>query len=329
LEISGKKVLVTGGAGFIGSHLVDYLLRLGSDVTVLDNFDDFYRGKEGNISPHASNRRFHLVRGSILDVDLLSKTMNGSALVFHLAAQAGVRYSLDNPLKTHEVNATGTLNVLEACRKTKVSKLVYASSSSVYGDVVKVPISENHPVNPTNPYGVSKLAGEKYCLSYFVSYGLPVACLRYFSVYGPRGRPDQVLYSMASRAAQGLPPEIFGSGDQSRDFTFVSDIVSGTIMAALRDDSAGHIFNLGYGEEFSISEAAEKIIEFFGLHVKPHHRAAYRGDFPRTLCDNRYARTHLGWNPQVGFESGLSQFLEWFVSSRVPEVSQARVRSRA
>jgi UDP-glucose 4-epimerase len=327
MEISGSRAFVTGGAGFIGSHLVDSLLRQGCDVTVLDNFDDFYQGKEANVAPHASNPRFHLVRGSVLDYGLLSRSMKGVAIVFHLAAQAGVRYCLENPRKAHEVNVTGTINVLEACRELGIQKVVAASSSSVYGNPVKVPISETHPLNPTNPYGASKLAAEKYCMSYHISYGLPITCLRYFSVYGPRGRPDQVLYSMAQRVAQGNPPEIFGNGNQSRDFTFISDIVSGTVMAALRDDSVGEVFNLGFGAEFSMLEVSQRIIQHFGARMKPSYRQAYQGDFNRTLCDNRKARDMLGWNPQVSFQRGLEQFLDWFDSSRVPLIQGGRTSS--
>ena len=323
MEISGKKVLVTGGAGFIGSHLVEVLLRQGAIVSVIDDFDDFYQGKEGNISVSLANPKFLLVRGTILDYDTLSRAIDGSSVVFHLAAQAGVRYCLKNPLKANEVNVTGTVNVLEACRKQRVQKVIVASSSSVYGNPIKVPISEVHPLDPTNPYGASKLAAEKYCMSYFMSYGLPVTALRYFSVYGPRGRPDQVLYSMAERASKGLPPEIFGDGRQSRDFTYVSDIVSGTVMAALRDDSVGKVFNLGFGREFSILDAANRISNFFDLRTGPAFRVAYKGDFTRTLCDNRRAERELGWVPQVGFAAGLQKFLEWFAAQRT---AQARIQ---
>lgn len=317
MEISGKKVFVTGGAGFIGSHLADLLLRLGADVTVYDNFDDFYPGKEANIADLAGHPRFHLVRGTILDTDSLWKSMAGASVVFHLAAQAGLRYCLSNPVKAHNVNVTGTLNLLMLAKKLGIKKFVFASSSSLYGEITKVPIPETHSLNPTSIYGATKLAAEKYCLSYHASEGLPVTCLRYFSVYGPRGRPDQVLYSMAARAAAGIPPEIYGSGEQSRDFTFVSDIVSGTIMATLRDESVGEVFNLGYGAEFSISEAARRINGYFKNSQEPVHRESYRGDFSRTLCDNRKARALLGWNPKVDFDTGLIEFLNWFSKTKV------------
>ena len=324
MEISGKAVFVTGGAGFIGSHLVDSLLRLGGDVTVFDNFDDFYGGKEQNIEANLGHPRFHLVKGTILDYEALSKSMQGVELVFHLAAQPGIRYCLTNPTKANDVNVSGTLNVLLASKNLGVEKLVYASSSSIYGNVTRVPIPEASPLNPTSIYGATKLAAEKYCQAYYLTYGLPVTCLRYFSVYGPRGRPDQVLYSMAQRAAAGNAPVVYGDGKQSRDFTFVSDIISGTILAALRDDSVGQVFNLGYGAEFSISEAAERINEYFRNRQDPVHKPAYGGDFARTLCDNQKARHQLGWSPKVSFTTGLDQFLDWFSKTKIQAPGQER-----
>lgn len=322
LNLSGSNVMVTGGAGFIGSHLTERLLGMGAAVTVYDNFDDFYPGKEGNLAGRSGAKGFKVVRASILDVESMRKAMADVRIVFHLAAQAGVRYGLVHPEKAHQVNASGTLNVLSLARELKVQRLIYASSSSVYGNPAKVPISEEHPLNPTNIYGASKLAGEKYCLAYQSSYGLPVTCLRYFSVYGPRGRPDQVLYEMASRVAAGSAAEIFGDGRQSRDFTFVSDIVEGTLLASQNDDCIGEVFNLGYGAEFSMNEAAARINEYFKGRLAPVHRPSYGGDFLRTLCDNRKARTKLGWTPRVSFSNGLNEFLDWYAGKSVQKVSR-------
>lgn len=313
---------MTGGAGFIGSHLTERLLDMGAAVTVYDNFDDFYPGKEDNLAGSLGSQGLKVVHGSILDTVSMSKAMADARIVFHLAAQAGVRYGLAHPEKAHQVNVSGTLNVLNLAREFKVQRLIYASSSSVYGNPTKVPISEEHPLNPTNIYGASKLAGEKYCLAYHSSFGLPVTCLRYFSVYGPRGRPDQVLYEMASRVAAGEAPEIFGDGRQSRDFTFVSDIVEGTVLASLKDDSVGEVFNLGYGAEFSMNEAAARVSEYFRSKLAPVYRPAYGGDFPRTLCDNSKARTKLGWMPRVSFSNGLNEFLDWFTKRRSVKVDR-------
>ena len=328
LELFGKKVLVTGGAGFIGSHLCESLLRLGCKVIVLDNFDQFYQGKERNLVERVDDGRFSIVRGSILDTDLLERSMRGVEVVFHLAGQAGVRYCIDHPLKAEEVNTVGTLNVLQAVRKTKsVKKVVAASSSSIYGKPLKPTLSEDHPLNPTNPYGVSKLAAEKYCLAYHETYGTPVTCLRYFSVYGPRGRPDQVIYAFAQQVSQGRPPVIYGDGKQSRDFTFVSDVVSGTLFAAMVEESSGQAFNIGYGREFSIAAIARMVIDYFGADMEPSLVPGYKGDFPRTLCNNTKARNVLRWNPQVSLESGLRQFLDWFTSSQVKVKTDAGLSS--
>ncbi len=282
-----------------------------------DNFDDFYPGKHKNLTPHLGDSKFRLIEGSVLELEKLSRTMEGVTVVFHEAAQAGVQYCINNPMKAHEVNVTGTLNMLLASKETGVKKIVYASSSSVYGKPIKVPLKENHPVAPTNPYGASKLAAEKYCLAFHETYGLPVVCLRYFSVYGPRGRPDQVLYAFASAAADGSRPVVYGDGSQSRDFTYVSDIVSGTILAAMADESDGEVINLGYGADVSILEVARKISRHFESRLEPLFKKGYRGDFPRTLCDYEKAQKILRWTPQVRFDEGLGNFLEWFESARV------------
>jgi UDP-glucose 4-epimerase len=312
LELSNAKVFVTGGAGFIGSHLTDSLLKLGARVVVYDNFDDFYTGKEENLRQHLKNGKFKLIRGDVLDYDRVLAASKGADIIFHLAAQAGVRYSIGNPIKVNDVNVTGTLNVLRAAKEHDVKKFVYSSSSSVYGKPSKVPIDETHPTNPTNPYAVSKLAAEKYCLSYYATHGLPVTCLRYFSVYGPRGRPDQVIYSFAKSITEGVRPVIYGDGSQTRDFTYVSDVVSATLIAALREESVGHVMNIGYGRELRILDVATILLKRLGSNLEPEFRPAYKGDFPRTLCSNLKAKTLLGWNAQTSFDHGLTSFLEWF-----------------
>lgn len=312
MEINGQKVLVTGGAGFIGSTLSEALLRLGARLTVLDNFDDFYPGKERNVEGLLRNEKFKLIRGSILDQELLLSVTKGADVVVHLAAQAGIRYCNEKPSKANEVNATGTMNVLIASRQQQVKKVVYASSSSVYGDPVRTPTREDHPTNPSSPYGASKLAGEKYCTAFAKAFGMDIACLRYFSVYGPRGRPDQILYSFAQRVVNGESPVIYGDGTYSRDFTYVSDVVSATLMAILQEESRGQVLNIGYGKDFKVIDVARRIIDHFDLEVQPVFRETYGGDFSRTLCDNSRARQVLKWAPGVKFEDGLSRFLDWF-----------------
>lgn len=313
LELSGAKVLITGGAGFIGSHLADSLLRLGCTVIVLDNFDDFYQGKEENVKHNLSNPRYMLVRGDIRDASLVNSIAAKADIVFHLAAQAGIRYCNADPIKANSVNVDGTINVLNSCRVNKVKKLVYASSSSVYGEPIRIPMDEDHPTNPISVYGASKLAAEKYCLAYWKSYSLPVVCLRYFSVYGPRGRPDQVIHSFVKSISQNRRPVIYGGGSQSRDFTFISDVVSATILAAIREESTGHVINVGYGKEYKISTVAMMVASCMNSEILPVHKPAYSGDFPRTLCSNRKAEQLLGWKAQVSLKEGLAQFVSWFL----------------
>jgi UDP-glucose 4-epimerase len=203
-----------------------------------------------------------------------------------------------------------------AAKKAGVDKVVFASSSSVYGNQKKLPISEESPLRPENIYGATKLAAEKYCLTLGQLFGINTVCLRYFSVYGPRGRPDQVLYSFASRIAKNERPIIYGDGLQTRDFTFVSDVVDATVLASLFDEANGQVMNIGYGKEINILYAAKKIMEYFDSKVDIDFRKEYKGDFLRTLADNRVARSILAWKPQFAFETGIQEFLKWFTSER-------------
>jgi len=318
LELKNLRVLVTGGAGFIGSHLVDKLLEMGNTVIVYDNFDDFYPGKESNVQHNLKNSRFKLVQDDILNYEALVSSMKGVNVVFHDAAQCGVRYCIKNPLKANNVNVNGTLNTLWAARQTKVKKVVFASSSGIFGEPKYVPMDEKHPTNPNSPYGVSKLAAEHYCQVFHKVYGLDVACLRYFSVYGPRGRPDQVIYEFVSAIEKNERPVIFGDGTQTRDFTFISDVVEATILTAEIDEAIGEIFNIGYGKEITINEVASAVIRKLGKKsdILPLYERTYKGEFPRTLADNTKARRILGWKPKIELDRGLDTFIDWFMKTR-------------
>lgn len=318
MELENLKVLVTGGAGFLGSHIVDKLLDMSNTVVVYDNFDDFYAGKEQNIQHNLRNSSFKLVRDDILNYKTLVSIMKGVDVVFHEAAQCGVRYCIKNPLKANSVNVVGTLNVLWAARQAKVKKMVFASSSGIFGEPHYVPMDEKHPTKPNSPYGVSKLAAEHYCLVFHKVYDLDVACLRYFSVYGPRGRPDQVIYAFVSAITRNKSPVIFGDGTQTRDFTFVSDVVDATILAAECEGVGGEIFNIGYGREFSVNEVFDMAIKEMAKRdaVNPIHKETYKGEFPRTFADNTRARKVLGWKPKVRLDEGLSIFVKWFKEAR-------------
>lgn len=314
LQLADRRILVTGGLGFIGSHLCEKLLDLRAKLTIFDNFDNFYPGKEENLKILQSRgENFQLVHGDILNAAQLDDTVKQNELIFHLAAQAGIRYCNLYPLKANSVNVTGTLNVLQAARKQGVRKIVYASSSSIFGDPLYLPIDESHPTNPNSPYGVSKLAGEHYVRAFGKIFELKAACLRYFSVYGPRGRPDQVIFAFADKISKGKSPEIFGSGEQTRDFTFVSDVVNATILAMENEDSMGEVFNIGHGSRSTVNELALKVAKGMGKEIEPHHVEQSKGDFSDTEANYEKAKRLLGWNPKVSLDEGLKKFLDWYV----------------
>lgn len=309
-------VLITGGAGFIGSHLADRLLEENYRVIVYDNFDSFYSGKISNIEHNRNNPNYSLIKEDILNHAALSSKLQGIDIVFHLAAQAGVRYCIENPVKAHNVNVTGTINVLMAARENKVKKIVYASSSGIFGQLKYVPIDENHPTNPNSPYSATKLAAEKYCLAFHEVYDMDITCLRYFSVYGPRGRPDQVIYKFAHALIDQKQPIIYGNGQQTRDFTYVDDIVDATIRAATVKESTGEVFNIGYGREITIQDVLGTVSKtLHTAEIKPTYLKTYRGEFPRTYADNRKAAKLLSWKPKTPFEDGVNQYIQWLTDS--------------
>lgn len=312
MELKNLKVLVTGGAGFIGSHLADRLLELGTKVIAYDNFDPYYKGKRHNIKHSIKNPHYELVEGDILDYEKLRKATRGVNVVFHLAAQPGVRYSMSNPVKVNTVNATGTINVLRAVRENDVDKLVYASSSSVYGNVQKLPMSEGDPAGPISPYGVSKLAAEHYCRTYCQTYDLDVVTLRYFTVIGSRQRPDMAVHTFTRRMLDDQEILIFGDGEQTRDFTSVHDVVQGTILAAETEGIKGEVFNIGSGRRTSLNELVKLLSETIGKKARIKHTEAKQGDVRNTLADITKARTILGYNPKVSLKDSLNEFVEWY-----------------
>lgn len=310
-------MLVTGGAGFIGSHLTERLLETGANVTVYDRFDKFYKGKEANLAAASNSPNFSLVEGDILDREALDSAMKGTEVVFHLAGQAGVAFSVENPRITNDVNVDGTLNVLWLAKANGAKRVVNASSSSIFGEPQYLPIDEVHPASPTSPYGVSKLAAEHYGKAFHNVYGLNVVSLRYFSVYGPRGRPDQVIHRFTQNLVKGKPPLIKGDGSQSRDFTHVDDVVSATILAAETEGVGGEAFNIGFGARTSIKELAEKLILLTGMEGKlsPQYGDESKGDFPHTQADNRKAARLLGWKPKISLDGGLKNYVDWFITN--------------
>lgn len=312
-KVIEKRILVTGGAGFIGSNLVDILIEQDNYVIVYDNFDKYYSGKERNIKRHEFNPNFTLLRADILDLKILTKAIKDVDIVFHLAAQPGVRFSMENPRKTSEVNIIGTINVLMAAKEAGVKKVIYASSSSVYGQPRYLPIDENHPTDPISIYGASKLAAEKYCQIFSHQLGLPVVMLRYHTVYGPRQRPDMAIHKWTRAIFESKPITIYGDGTQTRDFTYVDDIVDGTIRSAEVEDTDGEVFNLGGGTKVSVNKVVELLIEASGVdEVKVVYDPPKLGDVSDTHADITKAKKILGYNPKVGLEEGLSRFIKWY-----------------
>jgi len=314
-----KAAVVTGGVGFIGSHLAEELLKRRWKVIILD---DLSTGKLENLSALdviASRSSEHseevakqspveFVQGNITDFALVKNIFRGMDYVFHQAAIPSVPRSIENPQATHEANITGTLNVLLAAKDNGVKKVIYASSSSVYGDTPTLPKTEDMPPNPQSPYAVTKLAGEYYCRVFHQVYGLSTVCLRYFNVYGPRQDPNSqyaaVIPIFIRKVLDNKPPIIFGDGEQTRDFTFVKDVVDVNILAA-ESDATG-IYNIGRGERLSLNRLAKLIIKFVGNSVEPVHGEPRPGDIRHSLADISKAR-QFGYNPRYNLEDGLRE----------------------
>lgn len=307
------KYLVTGGAGFIGSHLCENLLNMGT-VLCLDNFDPYYSSqlKNKNINKLIQNPDFQLVEGSILDRKLMNKVFEGVDYVFHNAAQPGVRFSIEDPIKTHEVNATGTLNVLKAAIDSGVKKVINASSSSVYGKVSYLPLDEKHPNVPISPYGASKLAAEHYCRIFNEIYGLKTVSLRYFTVFGPRMRPDLAINIFTRKSLNNEIIEIFGDGEKTRDFTYIDNIVEANMVAM---EHGSGVYNIGSGERISINDIAKKIVEITQSESEIIYSEAVKGDAEHTWADIRKAKRDLGYIPEIRHDEGLKRYIQWFESS--------------
>jgi len=300
-----EKVIVTGGAGFIGSHLAEELVRRGYQVTILD---DLSTGKMGNIKKLPGKDNVQFIQGSVTNSSLLKELFHGAIYVFHQAAIPSVPRSVKDPLATNEVNITGTLNVLLAARVSKVRKIIYASSSSVYGDTPTLPKREDMVPSPQSPYAVSKLAGEYYCRVFQEVYGLATVCLRYFNVYGPKQNPDSQYAAVIPRflrwASEGSPLIIYGDGEQTRDFTFIADAVAANILAA--ESNASGVFNIGRGKSITINELARLVIKLTGNNVELVHQEPREGDIRHSLADISKAGT-FGYEPRYNLEEGLEE----------------------
>ena len=305
--------LVTGRAGFIGSHLVERLLREGHRVRVLDNFS---AGKRENLAFAPGNQRLELVEGDITDLATTIRATRGVEVVFHQAAMRSVPRSVDDPLGANANNVTGTLHVLMAAREAEVRRVVYASSSSVYGDRPELPKREDQPPAPISPYAVSKLAGELYCTVWSRLYGVEAVGLRYFNVFGPRQDPTSQYAAVIPRfilwALREEPLEVHGDGLQSRDFTYVDNVVEANLLAARAPGVAGEMFNVGCGSRVTLLEIIRLLEEISGRALKRVHTPPRAGDVPHTQADVRKAKRFLGYAPLVEFEEGLRRTAEFF-----------------
>lgn len=311
-----KICLVTGVAGFVGSHLADRLLDLGCRVIGIDCFTDYYDRslKDSNLSGFISNKLFKLIEGDITDIDNLGLEAEGPQLVFHQAAQAGVRASWGEEFShyTHH-NVLGTQRMLEWARRVKPERFVYASSSSVYGDTGKLPMHEDDLPKPLSPYGVTKLAAEHLCGLYHQNFGVPTVSLRYFTVYGPRQRPDMAFNRFIRAILAGEELVIYGTGEQTRDFTFVEDIVGANLAAALSPGVEGRVYNIGGGSRISVNGVLEILGRLSGKEVKVRYEPIQAGDPPHTYADTGRAARELKFKPQTALEDGLKAMLNSFL----------------
>lgn len=312
-----RRIAVTGGAGFIGSHLVDSLIAEGHHILCIDEFNDFYDPaiKWANIAPHRENPRFTLVQADIRDhaAMLLLFSDHRPEIVVHLAARAGVRPSLKDPFLYHEVNTTGTLNLLDAAVQTGVRKFVFGSSSSVYGINKKVPFSEEDPLlTPISPYAATKLAGEALCHSFAHLHRMPTVALRFFTVYGPRQRPDLAIHKFARLIRDGKPIPVFGDGTSRRDYTYIDDIIKGIRAAISYDPPHSYdVFNLGNSDTVELRQLIATLEDLLGKKAIIDRQPTQPGDVPQTWADTEKAGRLLGFRPNTPIREGLAKFITW------------------
>ena len=308
-------VLLTGGAGFIGSHTGCEVLKRGHTLTVLDNLDPYYDAniKKRNLEEIGKFGEYEFIEGDILDRKLLGEMTerNDIDLILHLAAQPGIRSSLRDPFKTYRTNIEGTMNILDAAVRAGIPKVINASSSSVYGNNVSLPFQESGPCEPASLYGISKKTAEDYCRVFDDIHGLNVVSLRYFTVYGQRIRPDLAVYRFTDRARRGEPIEIFGTGEQSRDLTYIDDVVRANIMFMDHDGSGA--YNVGSGSSVTVNELAERIISITNSKSDILHGEPLKGEAYHTLASVDLIGKEIGWKPSVTLDEGLPRYVDSLV----------------
>lgn len=309
-------ILVTGGAGFIGSHLIENLLNEGHLVYAIDNFNDYYdvRIKRQNVATALLDPNYHLIEGDILDYKTVSDIFSKQSFDFiiHLAARAGVRPSIQQPILYQQVNCAGTINMLEMARLYQVKKFIFASSSSVYGNNSRIPFRESDSVdNPVSPYAATKKAGELFCHTYHHLFNISVTCLRFFTVYGPRQRPDMAISKFTRLIDAGKKVPMFGDGTSRRDYTYIDDIVSG-IRAAIAHCNGYHIYNLGESRTIKLTDLIQLIASFLGKQAQIECLPFQPGDVNITYADISLAQNELGYHANYDMESGIQKYVEWY-----------------
>jgi nucleoside-diphosphate-sugar epimerase len=309
------RFVVTGGAGFIGSNTVEELVRRGASVVVLD---DLSGGKEENLAEIRNKITF--IKGSITDIEVVRKAMHEAEYVLHLAARTSVPRSVKDPIETNRINIDGTLNVLVAARDAKVKRIVFAASSSAYGETATLPKVETMEPQPISPYGVTKYVGELYAQTFGRCYGLENVCLRYFNIFGPRQDPGSpysgVLAKFCTAFLEETQPVIFGDGEQTRDFTYVDNAVQANLLACEAPSASGKVFNIGVGGRFSLNQTVALLTKVSGKTLEVKYDPPREGDIRDSQADISQAREFLGYDPQVGFEEGLRRTFEWYRTMR-------------
>jgi len=322
------RYVVTGGAGFIGSNTVDELVKRGHSVVVLD---DLSSGKEENLTE--IRNKITLIKGSITDIEVVRKAMHEAEYVLHLAARTSVPRSVKDPIESNRINIDGTLNVLVAARDAKVKRIVFAASSSAYGETPTLPKVETMQPAPISPYGVTKFVGALYLQTFGRCYGLENVSLRYFNVFGPRQDPGSpysgVLAKLCTAALEETQPVIFGDGEQTRDFTYVDNAVQANLLAFEAPNASGRVFNVGVGGRVSLNTVIELLSKISGTPMEAKHDPPRDGDIRDSQADITQARDFLGYNPQVDFEEGLRRTFDWYKTTAQAKAAQAQAQTSA
>lgn len=308
-----SKIVVTGGAGFIGSHIAESLAKDGHEIVIVDNLDPYYSVdiKQKNVNIILSSGEATFINADITNLDRMKEIIDSTVdYVYHEAAQAGVRISVDDPFKPNNINVHGTLNILKASLEADVKKFINASSSSVYGKVEYLPFDEKHPTQPVSPYGVSKLAAEQYCRVFYEVYGLPTTSLRYFTVYGPRMRPDLAISIFTKKMLANEPITVYGDGEQTRDFTYIDDVVEANKRLLNNKSTDGMIFNIGSGNRISMNDLVDNLSIITKTESKVNYTESQKGDAKNTLADVSLGNEFIGYKPTVNIENGLGKFVD-------------------